>query len=311
MLSPVAIWGGVGAIALALVGKVAMDGGTSTKPIKVVPREESFQLWLGPRAPPPKPKAKPKGKGKAKPKGKGKAQAPAKPAAPPENAKTAAGPSDGEGRFNCSWMDLLCEEPFACRDFNKAAFVAEITERGVAPAGHPNFKAWCLNPQYGPYAHACLVEKDLVKAAHVQYNATVAGKFGPNTADLDGSYCFIDGHCVNNAVTKDTTLDEATAMCNARFGHAWTTYVSAQSPPEDKIGWGAPPGWLGAGGFTSAQQTRPYMLAACAMGTYHCDVMICKETYCKEKSFVEKFGHFLEENKWDDGGWLRNFMNTH
>lgn len=90
-MSPVAIWGGVGAIALALVGKVAMDGGTSTKPIKVVPREESFQLWLGPRAPPPKPKAKPKGKGKAKPKGKGKAQAPAKPAAPPENAKTAAG----------------------------------------------------------------------------------------------------------------------------------------------------------------------------------------------------------------------------
>ena len=130
--------------------------------------------------------------------------------------------------FGCDAYPKLCEAPFNCQDLIPAraatSFALFGVGNGVAAPGHGNNpKVWCMSPQYANYAHACMSEKDLVKAAHIQYNETKSNKFGPTTLDADGSYCFLDGHCTNSEVTTDTTLAEAEQMCDARFGHeAWT-----------------------------------------------------------------------------------------
>merc|ERR1712151_326981 len=76
---------------------------------------------------------------------------------------------------------------------------------------------------YMEYMHACLVEKDLVKAGQIQYQWSVDQHNGVD--ELDGSYCFIEGHCTNEAVTNATTLEESYQMCDDRFGHrSWTEF---------------------------------------------------------------------------------------
>lgn len=200
--------------------------------------------------------------------------------------------------FNCTSHPKFCEAPFECHKMKDPFKMMQTGTRRQAK-NLPNLQSWCGQPQYESYIHECLVKKNLVKAGQIQYDLTKAGKFGPTTYEHDGSYCFIEGHCLNTRVTKWTTLEEANQMCDERYGHSrWANFGSLASPDTRKLLLRQLSTKNESDGFKSQEDTTPFLVAACAMGNYHCDVMYCKETYCKDKYMVKKYGHFLKDLKW-------------
>merc|ERR1719330_194032 len=191
-------------------------------------------------------------------------------------------------------MPWMCEEPFSC---NRPPDFWESTRTGKTMAtkdGHANPRAWCSALSYADnLVKDCIVDKDLEKSAHNLYKVTTAGKFGPFTAEMDGSYCFIEGHCSNTAVTKNTTLEEAEQMCDERYGHdGWAVNFGM----EDMVK--LAPFVLKGGmtltdGFKNMHITKFFLKAACAMGNYHCGVLYCRETYCKDPYYIKKYGYLL------------------
>jgi len=189
-------------------------------------------------------------------------------------------------RINCTAHPSFCEAPFNCQSAQPVIPHAQ--------AGHSNFGTWCRLPQYYPYLDACVVQRDLRKAAQIQYQWSLDQKNGVD--ELDGSYCFMEGHCSNTAVTENTTVEEAEAMCDKRYGHdGWAKWSPLQATPgilslvfgklfgEDM----ASP----TTGFHDPAITRIFLKLACVLGNYHCDVMYCKETYCKNDYYIRKYKH--------------------
>mmetsp|Transcript_22472 Transcript_22472/g.52482 ORF Transcript_22472/g.52482 Transcript_22472/m.52482 type:complete len:242 (+) Transcript_22472:58-783(+) len=200
--------------------------------------------------------------------------------------------SKDSNQFDCVAHPSLCEAPFNCQDLT----IEEQNSwsvQGLAANG-TNFRSWCALPQYEDYSSRC-ARGDIDGAARAQFLATTSGKFGPFTMEMDGSYCFIDGHCANTAVTNETTIKEAEALCDKRFGRAaWATFsFSSMGGRQLRL----VPRDLSKG-FQNPSQTRPFVLAACAMGNFHCDVRMCQVGYCREEYYVKKYGHFLKEYGW-------------
>mmetsp|Transcript_137028 Transcript_137028/g.382055 ORF Transcript_137028/g.382055 Transcript_137028/m.382055 type:complete len:269 (-) Transcript_137028:246-1052(-) len=199
------------------------------------------------------------------------------------------------GSFDCSSNPMLCKPPFSCNSID-AQDVRRWHDEGAAGSGTPNYRLWCALPHYAEYAAQCIAG-ELDVAGRGQYQRTASGKYGAETQELDASYCFIDGHCANEAVTGNTTVEEAVQLCDARFGRAaWATWGSGATPAEDRLGYELPQN--PANGYDNQAQTRPSVLAACAMGNYHCDVRYCRESYCKDAYYQQKYGHFLEDYGW-------------
>jgi len=190
------------------------------------------------------------------------------------------------GTFDCEKYPKMCQAPFNCQNFSMSQ-LAPILVTGVAPTG-PNIHAWCGAPSYQDYVHTCLAEKDLVKAGHIQYEWSK--KLGVGIDQADASYCFLEGHCTNRAVTNKTTLEEASAMCDERYGHdAWAQFGRLDTlKPVTHF-----PGSVSAlmMGFHDPVVTKFFLQAACSMGNYHCDVVYCKETYCKMDEYIKKYSH--------------------
>jgi len=197
---------------------------------------------------------------------------------------------------DCASYPAFCAAPFDCHKTNRLELHG-WARNGWASEGRPNWKTWCLDSRYAPYAGRCAAG-DLAGAALLQFQRTTAGEYGEHTMELDASACFMDGHCANAAVTSSTTVEEAVRMCDERFGRkAWSTFGSESSPPENRMGFALDGLTDYSNGFASVNQTRPYMLAACAMGNYHCDVMYCRH-YCGDERYVRKYGHLLEKHGW-------------
>jgi len=193
------------------------------------------------------------------------------------------------GDSDCAAHPAMCLPPFNCHQTSRTA-LTQWSQEGWGKGGRPNWSTWCLDARYEPYASKCAAG-DLDGAGLVQYQLTTAGKFGEHTAEMDASYCFMDGHCTNTAVTNSTTLAEAIQMCDDRFGReAWTSYGKENSLPEHEIGFALEDLATLSNGFTDPKQTRPFILAACAMGNYHCDVRYCQH-YCKSEHYARKYGY--------------------
>merc|ERR1740129_542360 len=107
--------------------------------------------------------------------------------------------------------------------------------------------------------------------------------------ELDASYCFIEGLCSDTEVTHDATPTDAEALCDKRYPD-WRSlgYAEVQA-----LGANASALSL-AEGFLDAAPSRTFGRLACAMGNYHCDVMYCKDTYCKMPHYTAKYGHWLQ-----------------
>mmetsp|Transcript_29551 Transcript_29551/g.68726 ORF Transcript_29551/g.68726 Transcript_29551/m.68726 type:complete len:271 (+) Transcript_29551:83-895(+) len=205
-------------------------------------------------------------------------------------AQIAAGqlPAPFTAKFECDKFPLLCRPPFNCQNFTMAEAL-KLPVQGISPDGKANLRLWCAAPHYEKYIDMCIVQKDLVAAGQIQFNWSMNQHNGVD--ELDGSYCFIEGHCTNQAVTNDTTLEDSYKMCDERYGHsAWTKLGSLPTVFELSrvANIGSP-----YGGFHDPAITKVFLKAACGMGNYHCDVMYCKETYCKIPHYVQKFNHLL------------------
>jgi len=198
--------------------------------------------------------------------------------------------SEWQKPFDCGKHPLLCKPPFNCQNWNIAEH-AKYLELGVAADGKANLRMWCAFPSYDKYMDTCLVQKDPVKAAQIQY--TWAKEQQNGIDDMDASYCFIEGHCTNALVTNETTLEDTYEMCDSRFQRThWTSFGSLAMTPLilSKMDI-TPQDW--SEGVKDPVTSRLFVQAACAMGNFHCDVMMCKETYCKDPRYVRKFGHLL------------------
>mmetsp|Transcript_36710 Transcript_36710/g.105790 ORF Transcript_36710/g.105790 Transcript_36710/m.105790 type:complete len:241 (-) Transcript_36710:249-971(-) len=197
------------------------------------------------------------------------------------------------GAFNCTAHPELCQEPFNCQDFRGT----EPAQWNASGVGRVDFKTWCTWPQYGPYIGKCVAERDPVGAGQLQFKLTEAGMFD-YSSEQEGNYCFIEGHCANEDVNASTTWEQTVPLCDKRFGRKrWTAHRAWFSTGEDMIG-GVPLPRKPQDSFTSRKQTTGFVIAACAMGSFHCDVMYCKSTYCKSPYFQAKYGHLLKKEGW-------------
>lgn len=188
----------------------------------------------------------------------------------------------------CSYSPAVCKPPFNCM------MVANYTEQHrlgetvmIAADGRTNPRAWCGRPRFWKsILEECLVEKDLLKSAKTRFNETMSGFHGEWNAQRDASYCFAEGHCTNEGIALDISNQEVRKQCDKRFGHeAWTVGMSGKAIHELDV---EP---LSEEGVLDTHKTEMMTKAACALGHYHCDVIYCRETYCKKKQYKEKFGH--------------------
>lgn len=190
--------------------------------------------------------------------------------------------------YNCTRHPTLCKDPINCHQpRNKAD--KEFNKLFPATAdGHSNLKTWCFAKQYeSNLVQECLVNRDLKKSAQQVFRDTVAHGIG----ELDGSYCFIEGHCTNTAVNYNTSVQEAESMCDQRFGHdGWAkfSYVEFYATKKALKSTMDP-----RTGFHHPVLTKNFLRLACAMGNYHCDVIYCRDTYCKLPYYINKYSHLL------------------
>jgi len=193
---------------------------------------------------------------------------------------------------NCSQHPSLCEAPLDCN--SKPVTMEEVarwTAVGFATEdGHSNLRIWCTLPGFADsLVKNCLTNHDLKTHAQVAFDGQVAH----GGDQLDGSYCFMEGHCTNMNVTYDTTVEEAEALCDAKYGHeTWTSFKLSDFDIVEEL---HPNATSTVTGFHSRAITAAYGIAACAMGNFHCDVIYCRDTYCKKPEYVEKYGHYLKD----------------
>lgn len=180
-------------------------------------------------------------------------------------------------------------------------------------SGQPYYQTFCiegLHRDQGKYASACIAEHELKKAAGLQRQWAEDN----NATEIHASMCFMEGHCTNTQVTEKTTAEEAIAMCDKRYSRAgWTAMFAPAVTGKMRLMMGSKDGRFSQESGVTDQHISKYMQKmACAQGTYHCDVMTCKQTYCKEEKFMSKYGylqpdkpgHELRQSSWMTMGKL-------
>mmetsp|Transcript_104301 Transcript_104301/g.336328 ORF Transcript_104301/g.336328 Transcript_104301/m.336328 type:complete len:245 (+) Transcript_104301:69-803(+) len=175
--------------------------------------------------------------------------------------------------MKCSSFPELCQAPFDCH-------LPPPTWSTIATAdGHANWRAWCGSPSHAMAARECQ-RGNLTGYATLMHQVQKTA----SAQELDAHYCFAFGHCDDFNITEKTTLQEAEAMCDAKFGHsAWTQLTKLDSSILDvQLSWG--------GFHMSKRAERSTAMMACAMGNYHCDAIYCQQTYCKRKDYRIRFG---------------------
>eukprot|EP00411_Alexandrium_monilatum_P084549 CAMPEP_0175710406 /NCGR_PEP_ID=MMETSP0097-20121207/40066_1 /TAXON_ID=311494 /ORGANISM="Alexandrium monilatum, Strain CCMP3105" /LENGTH=305 /DNA_ID=CAMNT_0017017825 /DNA_START=44 /DNA_END=961 /DNA_ORIENTATION=+ len=202
----------------------------------------------------------------------------------------------------CYMYPGYCKAPFSCPEFARNEAHEKFNEwivNGLAPGGIPDLHVWCYSEESYQYISRCATG-DLIGAAKIRYLLTRAGYFGGLAHETDGSLCFLEGYCADTDVSENTTLGEAMQLCDERYGHEdWIHSGSLFSPAENAVGYAQEETWRDPrNGYANRSQTRPLGLAACARGCYHCDVMYCRENYCKDEYYIKKYGHFLKGATW-------------
>lgn len=198
--------------------------------------------------------------------------------------------------FNCTAFPEFCQAPFNCQ--RNSLPIVDWMNKGYGFKGHADMGVWCLSPVYGQYMEQCIVKKDLVQAAHTQYDNLVEGVMGGHVA-LEGtaSYCFVEGLCKDTDVTAETTLEQAEAICDKKLGHnTWTSFgsiwnVKSKASVSERF-----QALIKDRHFSKRSQTSALLAGSCASGNYHCDVMLCKETFCQNQKWIDKYGYLEEEN---------------
>jgi len=193
--------------------------------------------------------------------------------------------------YDCATYPWMCEDPFRCESWEKYDSL-QVVKYGISNRTGTNVRSWCMPglENYAEYVKECLVEKDLKTAATVLFNK----QYEDGLDSIDASYCFFEGHCTNKLVTDSTPPNDADLMCDYRFQHKhWVmNFNTVLKKIFDNTTY-QPTLLTAAEGLKSQRLARQMTKMACAMGTYHCDVMYCKHTYCKNEFYVNKFKKYL------------------
>jgi len=195
--------------------------------------------------------------------------------------------------YPCDKHPHMCQPPFNCQtcDMNQLSH--------LAVDGHANLQFWCRAPRYvDTLVKHCLVNKDLKTSASEVFKMDVRQHY----ADLDASYCFLEGHCTNEAVTDDSTVEDAEKLCDKRYGHeGWAGRFVFADMGGAAITWArgvleGKKGLLSAvaskeKGICDQKVSRLIAKLSCAAGNFHCDVQFCKHTVCGMDEYKKKYGH--------------------
>ncbi|CAK9009208.1 unnamed protein product [Durusdinium trenchii] len=160
----------------------------------------------------------------------------------------------------------MCEEPFDCLNATGTLESLEDLQHGIAKPSGTNLQSWCYSEARSIEAVVphCLLRHDPLATAKALFAKSV--ELHP-LDDID--------------VTLNTTIPEAEAMCDARYPepNGWRSVGFSAIPagPKDH--------------FTRVEDAEKYVLFACAMGNYHGDVIYCRESYCHNQYYKEKFQH--------------------
>lgn len=198
--------------------------------------------------------------------------------------------------FDCKSYPHMCKPPFNCQD----AQIWDLTPQ--AKNGHANLQSWCNFVDAQTFADnvlkKCIVDQDLKGSAEELFDKRV----GLHSDEIDASYCFIEGHCTNTAVTDNTTVQDAEEMCTDRFGKTgWTGPYYLIDPLIASVAsgldfYGSLGSTLPVSPFEGIHEQKISKLAvklACSRGTYHCDVQYCKHTYCTNSYYIRRYGHLI------------------
>eukprot|EP00440_Ansanella_granifera_P028437 gb/GFBE01030901.1/.p1 GENE.gb/GFBE01030901.1/~~gb/GFBE01030901.1/.p1 ORF type:complete len:336 (+),score=46.84 gb/GFBE01030901.1/:1-1008(+) len=198
--------------------------------------------------------------------------------------------------FNCSVDPAMCQSPYNCQHAPRTwlEFIAKVYTDRSETGSSVNLQAECyLDQQAWPWMRMCH-DGNLVAAAHKRHEVSKLGtwKVGKERYYTEASECFIEGHCLNSAVTNSTTGEEADRMCVDRYGDytanmvatGLLTHIDREARVET--------------GMTGINQTAPAGWMSCIENEYHCFVMYCKETHCQDPEMIQKFSHLQ-----DDFGW--------
>mmetsp|Transcript_25424 Transcript_25424/g.57775 ORF Transcript_25424/g.57775 Transcript_25424/m.57775 type:complete len:244 (-) Transcript_25424:7-738(-) len=181
--------------------------------------------------------------------------------------------------FNCTRFPAACKEPFNCQKGPKyhgpnAPYATEDE--------HADYRTWCDSPEsYIEPALQCQ-QGNLREYGRLMHQTQKSAS--PVVELVDAHYCFQHGHCDNDDIGPNTTLAEAEAICDEKFGHnRWTQLENlAVSGFDIRLSM--------KGLYLSHAAEESFAMMACAMGNYHCDAIYCKQEYCSKSEWRVRYG---------------------
>jgi len=203
-------------------------------------------------------------------------------------AQTNAATSHTNTSAPCGEHPSLCNEPLACHGALNEEEIRSWHKKIATDDGKPNLRLWC-HSDFAVLADSlvqeCLVNKDPLKSAHAVFEAQKAN----GATEADASYCFWEKHCNNEDVTSRTSMSEARNACDRKYGRESWESVSMKEmaillrtfPNADNQS------------FSGPELPNAFGRLSCAMGSFHCDVVYCQQTYCRMPNYIERYGHLL------------------
>jgi len=194
---------------------------------------------------------------------------------------------------SCMDYPFLCQSPLHCQEPLSEQEMLSWNSNIATVGGGPNFRLWC----HHEFAHLadslvqeCLVKGDLKKSAHALYEAQKTRSL----TESDASYCFREQLCSVENVTTTSSVSDGISACDGKYGrHAWT----AISLRELSVALAASQQSSELLGFSNSEIPRLFAHLSCAMGSFHCDVSYCQQTYCKMPEYINKYGYLLRNKR--------------
>jgi len=187
----------------------------------------------------------------------------------------------------CEERPWSCEAPYNCQDYTDETQETLAFHKMATEDNRSNLQGWCSKADSSNHEFIDMVEEcrtgSMPRSALIGHE--VQGREGlavygdvAYVWNIDASDCFANGGCTNTEITENTTVEEAEAMCDRRYGReAWASFQGAT------LGVVGPP-WEG-------EHEDEWRLLACAMGNYHCDIFYCRVNYCNDPKMIKKYAH--------------------
>jgi len=194
---------------------------------------------------------------------------------------------DNATAFNASSVDCqatpwMCEAPFDCISENVGS-MTKLKRRVATKDGRPNPKSWCADSRFwNSTVKECLVDGQPKKAAASRLSLQLYR----GADDEDAKYCFIGQLCAISEIDENTTAEQAEAVCSKQYGDKWKStglqaFYTGLTTNEHNFS----NDFLETSIYEARKRASAKSRIACAQGSFHCDVVYCKEYYCGNRAY--------------------------